>query len=95
MEQHNDSGPRYGVEQGTDGSWLIVDYGTDGRSRVAIGHMHHEQDARQEADVLAQMETITGSLPPLEEDLERLLTDTGQSIDADHNFNHLLPPQQP
>lgn len=94
MEQHSDGAARYGVEQGTDGSWLVVDYGPDQAARVAIGRVHNELDAHREADVLSQMETLTSSLPPLEDHLERLLTEAGQALDADHNVNHLLPPQQ-
>lgn len=95
MDEQQHSGPRYEVKQGTDGSWLVVDHGPDGGKRVAVGRVHSEQDALREADTLSQLDSVTSSFGPLEDDLEVLLSQTEATIDAEHNFDHLLPPQQP
>jgi len=95
VDRQQDPGDRYQVEQATDGSWLVVDRGPDGGKRVAVGQLHSEQQAHLEADTLSQLDNVTSSFDPLEDDLEALLAQTEATIDAEHNYNHLLPPQQP
>lgn len=96
MEQPQPHGKaRYGVEQGTDGSWLVVDYGPLGGTRIAIARFHTQLNAHRDAETLSQLETLTSSLSPLDDNLERLLAETSTAIEADHTFNHLLPPQHP
>lgn len=95
MEGQQDVNGRYGVEQGTDGSWLLVDYGADGSKRVALERVLSEQEARLETNTLSQLESITSTFEPLEDDLENLLASTESLIDGGHNFNHLLRRSSP
>lgn len=90
------SGARYRVEQGTDGSWLIVDHGADRGQRTAISWSSSEAAARQEADTLSELEDITSTLQaPTSEpwtEIDRIVAETTATIDAQETFNHLLKP---
>jgi hypothetical protein len=90
--------PRYVVEPGTDGSWLIVDRGEDRTGRRAIERLTDEPTARHEAGALAQLEDLTAALPAPTPDrgfdaMFAAALDHSQTVDAVHNFDHLLRPQ--
>ena len=89
--------PRYVVEQGTDGSWLLIDRGPDGQQRRAIERMEDKQTALEEADTLSGMEKFTSGLPEPDGDwfgVDDLIADLSAKIDAQHNFDHLLRPER-
>jgi hypothetical protein len=90
--------PRYVVEPGTDGSWLIVDRGEDRTGRRAIERLTDQQHARREADTLAQLEDLTAALPaPARDDgfdaMFAAPLEHGQAVDGVHNFDYLLQPK--
>lgn len=97
MQQNH--GPRYTVEPGTDGSWLVVDRGADLQQRRAIGRYEHRQDAQDaqdEAAALSSLEGLTSGLGASGSSLggvDDMIADLTAAIDAEHNFDHLLPPQ--
>ncbi|TVT52060.1 hypothetical protein FNH05_13610 [Amycolatopsis rhizosphaerae] len=85
--------PRYVVEPGTDGSWLVIDRGSDLRQRRAIVRENDKQNAVAEAENLSSLELVNGDLPGGGFDVDDLLADLGPAIDAEHNLDHLLRPQ--
>jgi hypothetical protein len=90
--------PRYVVELGTDGSWLIVDRGEDRAGRRAIERLADEQHARREAGALTQLEDLTAALPaPAPGDgfdaMFAAALEHTSAVEAAHNFDHLLRPQ--
>lgn len=90
------SGARYGVERGTDGSWLVVDHGADRRQRTAISWASSEAAARQEADTLSELEDVTSTLATPSSgpwaEIDQIVAETTAAIDAQDSFNHLLRP---
>lgn len=91
------SGPRYIAEQGTDGRWLVVDRGEHRTGRLAIAVVNDERTAQENADALSTGDHLIASLPVPDEsedpwfaEAERLITDYGAALDAEHNVNHLL-----
>lgn len=87
--------PRYVVEPGTDGSWLVVDRGGDRTGRRAIGRFIDEQDARGEARVLSHGEDLIAALPAPAPDPDfdavfAAVLEYTQAVDEAHSFDHLL-----
>ncbi|MGW3958496.1 hypothetical protein ACWED2_01660 [Amycolatopsis sp. NPDC005003] len=90
--------PRYVVEPGTDGSWLIVDRGEDRAGRRAIERLTDEPAARREAEALARLEDLsaapaTGAPDDEFDAMFAAALEHGQAVDVVHNFDHLLQPQ--
>jgi hypothetical protein len=86
--------PRYAVEPGTDGSWLIVDRGEDRTGRRAIERLTDQQHARR---ALAQLEDLTAALPtPAPDDgfdaMFAAALEHTRVVDEAHDFDHLLQP---
>lgn len=82
------------LSTGTDGSWLVVDRGPAGQQRIAITREDEREAAEREADTLTQRDTSTSGLDQSREDpfgVDQLVESIGAAIDAEHNFNHLLP----
>ncbi|GAA1982915.1 hypothetical protein [Amycolatopsis minnesotensis] len=93
-----DRDPRYVVEPGTDGSWLLIDHGADRRQREAIERSATEQDAQLTADALSVGEEITRGLDrppdPAFDGIEELIASATAALRREHNFNHLLFPAE-
>lgn len=82
--------PRYVVEPGVDGSWVIVD-----RAGRTIERLSEEPTARREAGALARLGDLTAGRPaPVSDDgFETVFAaafEYGQAVDTVHNFDHLL-----
>jgi hypothetical protein len=85
------------VEQGTDGSWLVIDRGTDGQQRRAISREEDKQAVLDTAHALSEMEKFTSGLPAPDGDwfdVDDLIADLSAKIDAQHNFDHLMRPER-
>jgi hypothetical protein len=90
------SPPRYIVEPGTDGSFLLVDRGADRNQRVAVEQFGDASDARSEAAALSSLEDFTSGLPrrspdPFWDAAEAAAADYSSALSKERNFNHLLP----
>jgi hypothetical protein len=89
------SRPRFVVESGIDGSWLVVDLGADRHARIAIARHEVADDARSEADLMSGMDALFpgdfSDFAELHEDLPAVLAEHEAAIDAAHNYNYLLP----
>ena len=90
--------PRYAVEPGTDGSWLIVDRGEDRTGRRAIERLTDQQRAHHEADSLSRMDAATAALPAPapDPDFDAMFAAAlghSRTVEEAHNFDHLLRPE--
>lgn len=97
-------GPRYVVEQTSDGRWLVVDRGDDRRGRHAVDDPYDDEElARLDADALSNgedlldwTESARASKQASDPDsswwnhAHALAADLSDSIDAQHNSNELL-----
>lgn len=84
---------RYRVEQGTDGSWLVVDRGSDRTQRTAISRESSADSAHQEARTLTALDDVTSNLGTSSDgttEIDLVVAEATAAIDAEHNFNHLL-----
>jgi hypothetical protein len=86
--------PRYTVEAGTDGSFLLVDHGQDRDQRIAIERFTDASEAHDEAATLSSLEEVTGSLPrspdPFWDTASAAAANYAASLNEERNFNHLL-----
>ena len=86
--------PRYTVEAGTDGSFLLVDHGQDRDQRIAVERFTDPSEARDEAAALSSLEEVTGRLPqppdPFWDAASAAAAGYAASMAEERNFNHLL-----
>jgi hypothetical protein len=87
--------PRYIVETGVDGSFLLVNRGADCDQRIAIERFTDASEARDHAATLSSLEEFISRLPrsrdPFWDAAEAAVAGSIAPLNEEHNFNHLLP----
>ena len=86
--------PRYAVEPGTDGSFLLVDHGQDRNQRTAVERFTDPSEARDHVATLSSLDDATSRLPqspdPFWDAASAAAADYAASMAEERNFNHLL-----